>query len=111
MIKKIQLVIMLGIALSIMVGSGLGVADETKKKMEEMQKKLNAEVVSQPFNVVDEAEVQSYIEDAKRRGMKPQEYTGTHWRPGYTCRDLSRYSRRDYLDCRYYKSYYGHYYR
>ena len=111
MIKKWRLIAILSIVFCICIAVGSGAADETQKQMEQMQKDLNAEVVSQPFSVPDEAEVKSYIEDAKRRGVKPQEYTGTHWRPGYTCRDLWRHSRREYYDCRYYRSYYGRYYR
>jgi hypothetical protein len=96
---------------SMFLGSSVVTADEKHKTMEEMQKALNAEVTSQPFSVADEAQVKAYIEDAKRRGVVPQPYTGTHWRPGYTCVNLWRYSRREYLSCRYYYSYYGHYYR
>ncbi len=100
-----------GAVLSFCFAMGIAMANETKKKMEEMQKALNNEILSQPFSVVDEAQVKSYIEDAKRRGVVPQEYTGTHWRPGYTCRNLWNYSRREYLACRHYHWYYGHYYR
>jgi hypothetical protein len=84
---------------------------ETTDEMKKMQEQLNDQVLSKPFSVADEAKVKAYIEDAKKRGEVPQLYAGKHWRPGYTCYDLRRYSYREYLSCRYYYSYYGHYYR
>ena len=105
------MVVVINVALGVFLGSGVVTADEKQKTMEEMQKALNEEVLSQPFSVADEAKVKAYIEDAKRHGVVPQPYTGTYWRPGYTCVNLWRYSRRQYFSCRYYYSYYGHYYR
>ena len=84
---------------------------EMTDEMKKMQEQLNDQVLSKPFGVADESKVKTYIEDAKRRGEVPQPYTGKHWRPGYTCYDLRPYSYREYLSCRYYYSYYGHYYR
>lgn len=84
---------------------------ETTDEMKKMQEQLNDQVLSKPFSVADEAKVKAYIEDAKKRGEVPQPYAGKHWRPGYTCYDLRPYSYREYLSCRYYYSYYGHYYR
>ena len=86
-------------------------AEEMNDEMKKMQEQLNDQVLSKPFSVADEAKVKSYIEDAKKRGEVPQPYTGKYWRPGYTCYDLRPYSYREYLSCRYYYSYYGHYYR
>lgn len=83
---------------------------EMSNDMKKMQEHLNNQVLSKPFSVADEAQVKSYIEDAQRRGEVPQAYQGKHWRPGYTCVDLRPYSYREYLSCRYYYSYYGHYY-
>lgn len=82
---------------------------EMTNDMKKMQEQLNNQVLSQPFSVVDEAQVKAYIEDAQRRGEVPQPYTGKHWRPGYTCANLRTYYR-EYLACRYYYSYYGRYY-
>jgi hypothetical protein len=83
---------------------------EMSNDMKKMQEQLNNQVLSKPFSVADEAQVKSYIEDAQRRGEVPTAYKGKHWRPGYTCVDLRPYSYREYLACRYYYSYYGHYY-
>jgi hypothetical protein len=83
---------------------------EMSDDMKKMQEQLNNQVLSKPFSVADEAQVKSYIEDAQRRGEVPQAYKGTYWRPGYTCANLRSYSYREYLACRYYYSYYGHYY-
>jgi hypothetical protein len=84
---------------------------EMTDEMKKIQEQLNDQVLSKPFGVADEAKVKAYIEDAKRRGEVPQPYIGKHWRPGYTCYNLRLYSYREYLACRYYYSYYGHYYR
>lgn len=85
--------------------------DERTEEKQRMQQQLNDQVMSKPFSVVDEAKVKAYIEDAQKRKIVPQPYTGTYWRPGYTCYDLRPYSYQEYLSCRYYYSYYGHYYR
>jgi hypothetical protein len=84
---------------------------EMSEDMQQMQMRLNNEVLSKPFSVADEAQVKAYIEGAQKRGEVPQPYTGQHWRPGYTCIDLRSYSYQEYLSCRYYHAYYGHYYR
>jgi hypothetical protein len=86
-------------------------AEDKKQTLQEMQQRLNQEVISQPFSVADEAKVKSYIEDATRRGLVPSAQPGPHWRPGYTCQDLTPYSWQEYRDCRYYHWYYGYYYR
>ncbi len=78
--------------------------------MAEMQKQLNAETMSQPFLAEQPEKVDAYIREAMKKNLKPPEYTGKNWRPGYTCRDLLRYSWTDYRNCRYYHRYYGRYY-
>jgi hypothetical protein len=83
---------------------------EMSNDMEKMQEQLNNQVLSKPFSVADEAHIKSYIEDAQRRGEVAQCYKGKYWIPGYTCVDLRPHSYREYLACRYYYSYYGHYY-
>jgi hypothetical protein len=81
------------------------------EEMKRMQQQLNEQVMSKPFSVPDEAQVKAYIEDAQKKGVVPGPYTGTYWRPGYTCYDLARYSHPEYLACRHYHHYYGYYYR
>lgn len=76
----------------------------------EMQKKLNAEVLSQPFLAERPEEVDAYIKEAMEKDLKPDVYKGPHWRPGYTCHDMLRYSWIEYRNCRYYYHYYGRYY-
>ena len=55
-------------------------------------------------------EVDAYIKSMLEKKVKPPEYTGTHWRAGYTCRDLLRYNWTQYRNCRYYHRYHGRYY-
>ena len=78
--------------------------------MAEMQRQLNAETLSKPFLAEQPEKVDAYIKEAMKKNLKPPEYTGNHWRPGYTCHDMLRYSWREYRNCRYYHSYYGRYY-
>lgn len=52
----------------------------------EMQKQMNAEVMSKAFLAEQPAKVDAYIKDAMKKNIKPIEYSGTHWRSGYTCR-------------------------
>jgi hypothetical protein len=76
----------------------------------EIQKRLNVQNLDRPSDTKNEAELNSYIEDATKRGLVPQPYSGTHWRSGYTCSDLSPYGWNEYRDCMYYYRHYGHYY-
>ena len=76
----------------------------------EMQKQLNQEVMSQEFLAEQPEKVDAYIKEAMKKNLKPPEYTGTHWRRGYTCHDLLRFSWYEYRNCRYYHRYHGHYY-
>ena len=75
----------------------------------EMQNRLNEEVLSKPFSVETEANLEAYIKDATERGMPPKSTPSKYWRSGYTCGDLRRYSWNDYRDCSYYYRYYGRY--
>ena len=78
---------------------------------EQMQRQLNNEVVNKPFFAEEPEKVDAYIKEASKKNLKPKEYTGPHWRAGYTCHDMLRYSWQEYRDCSYYHHYYGHYYR
>lgn len=76
---------------------------------DELQKRLNEQVLEKSFSVESEVGLNAYIEDATKRGMPPKTQPSRYWRQGYTCGDLRRYSWNDYRDCRYYHSYYGRY--
>ena len=79
-------------------------------EMAAMQKKLNAEVMEQPFLAEEPEKVEAYIQESLKKKIKPPPYRGNYWRPGYTCHDLLRYNWREYRNCMYYYRYYGHYY-
>lgn len=79
-------------------------------EMEQMQRQLNNEVMAKPFFAEEPAKVDAYIKEASKNNIKPLEYTGNHWREGYTCHDLLRYSWNEYRDCSYYRHYHGRYY-
>ena len=85
-------------------------ATAEEEELARQQQLLNQEVLSQPFLAEQPERVDAYIEDAMKRKLKPPEYAGSNWRTGYTCRDLLRYSWREYRNCRYYHHYHGRYY-
>ena len=103
--------VMLVVTLLYILGPPGSWAEDKRRTLQEMQQRLNQEVISQPFSVANEAKVKAYIEDATKRGLVPAAQPGPHWRPGYTCQDLAQYSWQEYRDCRYYYWYYGYYYR
>ncbi|WP_199271353.1 hypothetical protein [Paraglaciecola sp. L1A13] len=92
--------------------SSLSVAQEESEEdaLAKMQAQLNSEVMSRPFLAERPKEVDSYIDSMLKKNVKPQEYQGTYWRRGYTCRDLLRYDWTQYRNCRYYHRYHGRYY-
>ena len=75
----------------------------------EMQKKLNAEVMSKSFSVEETAKIDAYIKEGMKNDLKPVTTPPADWRPGYTCANLSIYNQ--YRDCLYYHRYHGHYWR
>jgi len=85
-------------------------AESEEEEMARMQKQLNQEVMDKPFLAEQPEKVDAYIKEASKSNLVPPEYNGRYWRPGYTCRDLLRYSWREYRNCRYYHHYHGRYY-
>ena len=86
---------------------GVSVWAEDDKELEEMQKKLNSQVMEKPFSVEDTAKIDAYIKDAMRKDLKPNATPPASWRRGYTCANLHNYN--EYRDCLYYYRYYGRY--
>ncbi|MFT4808035.1 MAG: hypothetical protein ACI9LX_001360 [Paraglaciecola sp.] len=84
--------------------------DTEEDAMARMQAQLNQEVMSKPFLAEKPKEVDAYIKNMLDKKVTPPEYSGTYWRPGYTCRDLLRYNWTQYRNCRYYHRYHGRYY-
>ncbi|GAA6205064.1 hypothetical protein Q4493_06375 [Colwellia sp. 1_MG-2023] len=98
--------------LQITVGSqSLFASEETDEELlAKAQAQMNAEVLSKPFLAERPKEVDAYIKSMLEKKVKPPEYQGTYWRPGYTCRDLLRYNWTQYRNCKYYYRYHGRYY-
>ena len=111
MLRRLLLLLMMVAALSHVLALPGSWADDKKQTLQEMQKSLNQEVITQPFSVAEEEKVKAYIADATKRGMAPAAQPGPNWRSGYTCQDLVRYSWNEYQECRYHHWYYGRYYR
>jgi len=97
------------LSISLAVFSSGAIASE-QDDLEKMQQQLNQEVMSKEFLAEEPEKVEAYIKEAMEKNMKPPEYTGTHWRRGYTCRDLLRYDWYEYRNCMYYYRYHGRYY-
>ena len=93
---------------SVLISAQAAASDEDD--MAEMQRKLNAETMGKPFFAEQPEKVDAYIKEAMKKNLKPPEYKGKNWQPGYTCRNLLSYSWREYRNCRYYHRYYGRYY-
>lgn len=99
------------LVVGIVLGMGLALTARpaTAADKAQMQDRLNNEVLDQGFDVKGEAELNSYIEEATRKGLEPKIKPSRHWRRGYTCDDLRRYSWSEYRDCAYYHRYHGRY--
>ena len=104
--------VLLFIILMILTPNHVAIAQEESEEdaLARAQAQMNAEVLSKPFLAERPKEVDAYIEGMLKKNVKPPEYQGTYWRPGYTCRDLLRYNWTQYRNCRYYYRYYGRYY-
>lgn len=104
-----QLLILVG--LSSFAFSCLALQDTSEdEELARMQALLNGQVMSRPFLAEKPKEVDAYIKSMLEKNVKPPEYVGSHWRTGYTCRDLLRYNWTQYRNCRYYHRYHGRYY-
>ncbi len=109
--SKISRIILMLFAASGFMFSAFAFQDTSEEdELARMQAQLNAEVASKPFLAEKPEEVDAYIKSMLEKNIKPEEYKGTHWRPGYTCRDLLRYNWTQYRNCRYYYRYHGRYY-
>jgi hypothetical protein len=89
-------------------------ADDAEKAREEMQRQLNQQVMSAPFNAGDIKKAESYAEEAKKQGVVPVPQPPRYWAPGWTCANLTGYAYYnygDYRNCIYYHHYYGRYWR
>jgi len=81
---------------------------------EDMQKALNQQVMSTPFNAGDIKKAEAYAAEAKKQGVAPMASPPTYWVPGWTCASLAGYryyNYGDYQNCVYYHYYYGRYWR
>ena len=106
MSRWLVLLMLSGVA-GVLFGSSMGAADDTQQNLQELQKKLNAEVLSRPFSVPDIKQVRPQTTDATTRQVQP-------WRYRYP----RRYDYPFYLglgwhshDGRYTYGYYDRYYR
>ena len=102
----------LGISCALVISSSTFAQQKESEEeaMARMQTQLNQEVMSKPFLAEKPKEVDAYIKSMLSKNVTPPEYSGVHWRAGYTCRNLLRYNWTQYRNCRYYHRYHGRYY-
>lgn len=104
-------VIIIGTAALLAFTSALA-QDSAAKSKEEMQRALNQQVMSAPFNPGDEKKAHAYAEEAKKQNVVPQQAPPTYWQPGWTCASMATYQYYNYMhyrNCVYYHHYYGRY--
>lgn len=80
--------------------------------MAEMQRHLNQEVMSQPFDAGDVGKAEAYANEAMKKQLKPAARGPAYWESGWTCADMTRspyYNYQDYRNCVYYHRYYNRY--
>ncbi len=110
MTMKKRFICFLILLISLTISSPALADEEEDEALRRAQEQFNAEVLSQPFLAERPDEVDAYIKKSMEKDLKPEEYKGTHWKAGYTCRNLLRYSWHEYRNCRYYHRYHGRYY-
>jgi len=79
---------------------------------EELQKSLNEQVFSAPFDPGDVEKAEAYSEESKKKGVSPVGSPPAYWLPGWTCASVAGYAYYNYYDyrnCVYYHYYYGRY--
>jgi hypothetical protein len=92
--------------------AGTAKAADIDNAREEMQRKLNEQVINTPFNPGDIKKAEVYAETAKKEGVVPVARPPAYWLPGWTCGNLIAYQYYyygDYRNCIYYHYYYGRY--
>lgn len=86
---------------------------DQKSDMAGMQRQMNQETMSSGFQAEDTAKIDSYIQDAMKKDLKPTTPAPANWQPGYTCDSYYRhhyaYNYYGYRDCMYRYRYYGRY--
>jgi hypothetical protein len=88
--------------------------DDAQRAREEMQRRLNEQVLSAPFNPGDVKRAEAYVEQARRQGILPAATPPSYWMPGWTCANVAAYAYYNYTDyrnCIYFNRYHGYYWR
>jgi len=106
--RATSIILVCAIALAMFVGFQVQASDTRA----EMQRQLNEEVMSSPFDPGDVEKAEAWAKEAMKKDLKPVKVAPEYWQPGWTCSNLMhyRYYRyRHYRDCIYYHRYYGRY--
>jgi len=101
--------LMLSGVTGVLFGSSISAADDTQQNLQELQKKLNAEVLSRPFSVPDIQQVRPQTTEATTRQAQPCPYRHPR-RYSYPFHlSLGWYYRDGHYTYGYYNRYYRHY--
>ena len=73
MSRWLALLMLSGVA-GILFGSSMSAADNTQQNLKELQKKLNAEVLSQPFSVPDMKQLRPQTTESTTRQAQSRPY-------------------------------------
>ncbi|MBT9487107.1 MAG: hypothetical protein IV093_06310 [Rubrivivax sp.] len=98
----------------VLLGLPLAAHAQEPSAREQMQHKLNQEVMAAPFNPGDIQKAQREAEAAKRQNLPPVMQPPAYWLPGWTCANLTTYRYyvySAYRDCVYHHHYHGRYWR
>jgi len=102
------------LSLVALVATSALAAGKDDKAREDMQKALNNQVMSAPFNAGDIDKAEEYAAGAKAKNIQPVARPPAYWAPGWTCSNLTTYAYYNYVDyrnCVYYHRYHGYYWR
>lgn len=91
------------------LGCGAAGKGADQDQMKAIQEELNAQTLSKPFETADPKDLEAYLDNAVKQGIKPPMRPGSHWRPGYTCGNLLSWYP-EYVNCLHYYRYYRCYY-
>jgi hypothetical protein len=100
---------MLSVVAVALFGSRIGAAADTQQNVQDLQKKLNAEVLSQPFSVPDLRQIRLQQAEVEARQAKLRQYIHPRWHDYPVRLDLGWHYHHGRHRYGYHHQYYRHY--
>lgn len=110
LVRCLKWLFFFSVAATMFMAAGVSIAKEPTVSRKSLQDTLNEQVINKPFDPDNPANLEAYLDNAVKKGVKPPIEPGIHWRPGYTCNNLLPYPYQEYRNCMLYYRYYGCYY-